>query len=74
MAFPPFVETLQRPEAYPPEERPARVGLLETHISYLLLAGDFVYKVKKPVDHGFLDFTTLEKRRHYCRQEVLLNR
>jgi hypothetical protein len=50
------------------------VELVETHISYLFLTGAFVYKVKKPVDFGFLDFTTLEKRRHFCQQEVLLNR
>ncbi len=47
---------------------------LETHISHLFLAGDFVYKVKKPVDLGFLDFTDFEKRRHYCEEEVRLNR
>jgi len=46
---------------------------VQTHISYVLLAGDYVYKIKKPVDFGFLDYTTLAKRRYYCRQEVLLN-
>ena len=51
-----------------------RVELVQTHISYVLLAGDFVYKFKKPVDFGFLDFTTLEKREFYCRQELALNR
>jgi aminoglycoside phosphotransferase family enzyme len=51
-----------------------RVELVQTHISYVLLAGDFVYKFKKPVNFGFLDFTTLDKRRHYCQQELLLNR
>jgi hypothetical protein len=51
-----------------------RVELVQTHISYVLLAGDFVYKFKKPVNFGFLDFTTLDKRHHYCRQELLLNR
>ena len=40
----------------------------------MFLAGDFVYKVKKPVDLGFLDFTTLERRRHFCQEEVRLNR
>lgn len=60
------------PQAYPhPAEE---VELRQTHISYLLFAGDFVYKVKKPLDLGFLDFTTLEKRRHYCEEEVRLNR
>ncbi|MFQ5472752.1 MAG: kinase, partial [Dehalococcoidia bacterium] len=47
--------------------------LVQTHISYVLLAGDFVYKIKKPLDMGFLDYSTLGKRRYYCRQEVLLN-
>ncbi|HEU4758547.1 MAG TPA: AAA family ATPase, partial [Dehalococcoidia bacterium] len=42
-------------------------------ISYVLLAGDHVYKIKKPVNFGFLDFSTLPKRRYYCRQELLLN-
>ena len=46
----------------------------ETHISTVFLTGPMVYKIKKPVDLGFLDYTTLEKRRHFCRQEVSLNR
>lgn len=51
-----------------------RVELVETHISWVFLAGDRVYKVKKPVNFGFLDFTTLERRRHFCEEEVRLNR
>ena len=74
MAHPALVQALLRPGAYPQEERPARVELVETHVSYLFLTASYVYKVKKPVDYGFLDFTSLEKRRHFCRQEVLLNR
>jgi aminoglycoside phosphotransferase family enzyme/predicted kinase len=50
------------------------IVLLQTHISYVLLTGDFVYKVKKPVKLSFLDFSTLEARRHFCEQEVRLNR
>ena len=50
------------------------VDRLETHISWVLLAGDFAYKIKKAVDLGFLDFTTLEKRRYYCAEELRLNR
>ena len=50
------------------------VRLVQTHISFVLLAGEFVYKFKKPVDFGFLDFSTLEKRQHCCEQELLLNR
>jgi aminoglycoside phosphotransferase family enzyme/predicted kinase len=47
--------------------------LIETHISWVFLAGDVVYKVKKPVDLGFLDFTTLDRRRFFCEEEVRLN-
>jgi aminoglycoside phosphotransferase family enzyme/predicted kinase len=50
------------------------VEVRHTHISAVFLAGDYVYKVKKPVNFGFLDFTTLEKRRHFCEEEVRLNR
>jgi aminoglycoside phosphotransferase family enzyme/gluconate kinase len=48
--------------------------VLETHISLVLLTGPYAYKLKKPVDLGFLDFSTLEKRRFYCEEEVRLNR
>jgi aminoglycoside phosphotransferase family enzyme/predicted kinase len=51
-----------------------RVELVETHISWVLLAGDRVYKIKKPVNLGFLDFTTLARRRRCCHDEVRLNR
>jgi len=50
------------------------VEQIETHISTVLLAGDYAYKIKKPVNLGFLDFTTLEKRRYFCREEIRLNR
>ncbi|MBI2936493.1 MAG: AAA family ATPase [Chloroflexi bacterium] len=74
MPYPPLVQALLQPEAYPPPERPAKVEMVETHISYLFLTGVWVYKVKKPVDFGFLDFTTLDKRRFFCQEEVRLNR
>ena len=48
--------------------------LVQTHISYVLLAGEHVYKVKKPVRFSFLDFSTPERRRHFCHEEVRLNR
>ena len=48
--------------------------LIETHISWVVLTGTFAYKIKKPVNLGFLDFTTLEQRRHYCLRELELNR
>ncbi len=51
-----------------------RVEVLETHISLVLLAGEHAYKLKKPLDLGFLDFSTLEKRRVACEAELLLNR
>jgi prepilin-type processing-associated H-X9-DG protein len=46
---------------------------IETHISSVILQGDFAYKIKKPLDFGFLDFTTLERRRHFCEEEIRLN-
>jgi aminoglycoside phosphotransferase family enzyme/predicted kinase len=66
-----LLSELSRPDAYPfPIER---VEVEETHISLVFLAGPYAYKVKKPVNFGFLDFTTLERRRFFCEQEVLLN-
>ncbi len=50
------------------------IELLETHISWVFLAGDFAYKVKKPVDLGFVNFSTRERRRHFCEEELRLNR
>ena len=62
---------MENPQAFP--DRPERVRMVETHISWVFLTGRFAYKIKKPVDYGFLNFTTLAKRRFYCRQELLLN-
>ena len=50
------------------------VELRQTHISYVFLVGEFVYKVKKPVRFTFLDYSTLEQRHHFCQEEVRLNR
>lgn len=50
------------------------LDLIETHISWVILTGDFAYKIKKPVNFGFLDFSTLEKRHGFCKQELTLNR
>lgn len=70
-----LVAALREPIAYPPQTRPNGCAtLIETHISSVLLAGDFAYKLKKPVDLGFANFTTLARRREYCDQEVRLNR
>ena len=51
-----------------------RVRHIETHISHVLLAGDYAYKIKKPLDLGFLDYRGLARRHHYCREELRLNR
>jgi aminoglycoside phosphotransferase family enzyme len=67
-----MIERLLSAAAYP--HVVGRVELLETHISWVLLTGEFAYKIKKPVDLGFLDFSTVEKRRHYCEEELRLNR
>jgi aminoglycoside phosphotransferase family enzyme/predicted kinase len=70
--LPELIAALSRPENYPhPVDAPIRV--IETHISWLLLTGEYAYKIKKPVDFGFLDFTTLKKRRFYCEEELRLN-
>lgn len=63
---------LLRPEAYPEETGP--VGHRETHISHLYFTDRHVYKIKKAVDFGFLNFTTLDRRRFYCHEEVRLNK
>jgi hypothetical protein len=72
MDIPSLQKALLNPEIYP--DLPKKIHLIETHISLLFLTGSYVYKVKKPVDFGFLDFTTLEKRKYFCEQEVRLNR
>jgi len=66
-----LVESLQNPALYPHPVEEIRV--IETHISWLVLTGSWAYKIKKPVDFGFLDFTSLEKRRHFCEEEIRLN-
>src|SRR5262249_55992483 len=70
--LPPLIRALLDPAAYP--EPPPSVELRQTHISYLLLAGDRAYKIKKPLDLGFLNFSTPARRAYYCRREVALNR
>lgn len=67
-----LIDGLAAPEAYPHPTDPLEIR--QTHISVVALAGDWVYKVRKPVDLGFLDFTSLDKRLHDCREEVRLNR
>lgn len=50
------------------------ISIIETHISWVILTGCYAYKIKKPVDFGFIDFTTLEQRKFYCDEELRLNR
>lgn len=63
---------LQTPAAFPHPAK--RVRVLETHSSWVLLAGRYAYKIKKPVDFGFLNFSDLGKRRFFCQEELRLNR
>jgi aminoglycoside phosphotransferase family enzyme len=73
VATPSFiVEDLLKPEHYP--HKPSEIKLVQTQMSFIFLTGKYVYKVKKPVDLGYLDYTTLEKRRFFCHQELELNR
>ncbi|MGC1403639.1 MAG: AAA family ATPase [Thermodesulfobacteriota bacterium] len=66
------IRAMLDPATYP--EPPKKIVHLQTHISHIFLTGGLVYKIKKSVDFGFLDFTTLAKRRYFCQQEVVLNR
>jgi aminoglycoside phosphotransferase family enzyme len=66
-----IIDDLLRPEAYP--EKTKEVTLAQTHISNVFICDNFVYKLKKSVDFGFLDFSTLDKRKFYCEKEVELN-
>ena len=69
---PTLIAALCDPAAY---DHPVEaVRLVQTHISWVLLTGIYAYKIKKPVDFGFLDFSTLEKRRFFCEEELRLNR
>jgi aminoglycoside phosphotransferase family enzyme len=67
-----IVDALMKPEAY--DEDAGSIELVQTHISFVFLTENLVYKVKKAVNLGFLDFTTLEKRRFFCEREMELNR
>jgi len=72
MTHPNLTAAMGLSDFYP--HRPQTVTLLQTHISFIFIAGDMVYKVKKSVNYGFLDFTSLEKRHHFCLEELRLNR
>jgi hypothetical protein len=71
-ALPPIIQRMLESDYYPhPVASPIR--LIQTHISYVMLTGNYVYKIKKAVNFGYLDFSTLEKRRHFCEEELRLN-
>jgi len=67
-----FIAFMRNPSSYP--HKPATIRSTETHISWVFFASPFVYKVKKPVNFGFLDFSSLERRHHFCQREIELNR
>ena len=69
-----MIEALSDPAAYPRSHPADAVEVRQTHISVVFLAGPHAYKIKKPLALGFLDYSTPERRRHYCEQEVRLNR
>jgi aminoglycoside phosphotransferase family enzyme/predicted kinase len=71
-ALPPLIQQMQTSEFYAhPVQQP--IQLIQTHISYILLTGEYAYKVKKPLNFGFLDYSTLDKRHHFCQEELRLN-
>ncbi len=72
MEAPPLIQGLLDPRAYP--HRCGAIELRQTHSAWILLTGEYAYKIKKAVNFGFLDFSTLAKRRHYCEEEIRLNR
>ncbi|MFW1677219.1 AAA family ATPase [Pontibacter sp. JAM-7] len=66
-----LIDSLRNPAVYP--HPVTQIEVLETHISWIILTGEYAYKLKKPVDFGFLDFTTLEQREYFCHEELRLN-
>jgi uncharacterized protein len=72
-SLPALIEQMQQPGFYPhPCQEP--IQLIQTHCSYVLLTGDYVYKLKKPVNFGFLNYSTLELRQQFCHEELRLNK
>ncbi len=67
-----LADDLKDPKTYP--EKPSKIDMVETHISQVFIGDKYVYKIKKEVNFGFLNFSTLEKRKYYCEKEVELNR
>jgi aminoglycoside phosphotransferase family enzyme/predicted kinase len=71
--LPALIQQMLQPGFYP-HEVTQPIQLIQTHVSYVLITGEYAYKLKKPVNFGFLDFSTLEKRKHFCEEELRLNR
>jgi len=71
MDKPPLITALLSPTCYP--HACSEIRLIETHISWVILTGEYAYKIKKPLNLGFLNFDSLEKRHHYCKEELRLN-
>ncbi len=71
-ALPAIVQQMLKPDFYP-HSVTEPIQFMQTHVSQVLLTGDYVYKLKKPVNFGFLDYSTLEKRKHFCEEEIRLN-
>ncbi len=67
-----LIQALQNPELY--DHSVESFTLIETHISWVLLTGPYAYKIKKPMNFGFLDFSDLDKRKHFCAEELRLNK
>jgi aminoglycoside phosphotransferase family enzyme/predicted kinase len=67
-----LIHSLMHPDQFDPP--PKKCELIETHISWVILAGPYAYKIKKAIDLGFLDFSTLEKRHFFCQEELRLNK
>jgi aminoglycoside phosphotransferase family enzyme/predicted kinase len=72
-SLPDLIQQMLQPGFYP-HRVTEPVQLIQTHASFVLLTGDYAYKIKKPVNFGFLDYSTLEKRQHFCTQELVMNR
>lgn len=70
--LPSLIQQMMQPGFYPHAVTDP-IELIQTHVSYVLLTGDYAYKVKKAVNFGFLDYSTLEKRHHFCQEELRLN-
>jgi aminoglycoside phosphotransferase family enzyme len=66
-----MIDSLLKKEKYP--DNPEEIKYVQTHISNVFISKELVYKIKKPVDFGFLDFTTIDKRKYFCEREIELN-